>query len=241
MPMRLATCAFCLVVWSVGFGGMEGTGRFEQIRSEGATVAANKDRWRQEAVLQSGTLHDAAKITGVFLQAIPAPGQPGPESLTQLSRLSELVVRGVTTRVDGMELSGDGRSISTVFRFRVTETFKGNVAPEIRVRLPGGQVKYSDGSRAVQRVAEFNRLRLEAEYVLYLRSDGTGAYASTSGPLGVYCLTLVNVRYVNTAGLISSSPLGLDISRKRLTPPQFVSLVRQTESAMKKPRGLSAE
>jgi hypothetical protein len=167
-------------------------------------------------------------VTGHFAQSLVTEGRPGPESLSHLAHLSQRIVRG-TVESSSTALSKDGRLIHTVYVIKTLETLKGDPEASLEVRIPGGAIRL-DSATAVQVDPGFSRLRQGAEYVLYLRRSDSGGYEPTGGPLGVYCLSLVQVRFVNSAGLIATSRLGLEVSRRRLTPSAFLEFARQNVS-----------
>ena len=120
-----------------------------------------------------------------------------------------------------------------VYEVRVERAFKGTLPPVVPVVLPGGQVTFTDGSRATVRAKGFFLPGIGERDVWFLqmadpessRLAGGQAFAPSYGPLGVYQLRDDGSRVV-PRGLYRSH-LAKVIFKLNLNATEFLSAVQQ--------------
>lgn len=139
-----------------------------------------------EAMRKEG-LRGAAKLKGNFVtECDPYHHQPQ-FGLEELTKYSEVAIVGAPTRNIRSKLSTDGLDINTEYEVIVQETLKGDLptGSAITISLPGGKVKFTDGTSAEIKVIEFTPMRSGAVYTLYLNKNDEGMYILTAGPFGL--------------------------------------------------------
>jgi hypothetical protein len=139
-----------------------------------------------EAMRKEG-LRGAAKLKGTFVTDYDPYHHQPPFGLEELTRNSEVAIVGAPTRNIRSKLSTDGLDINTEYEVVVQETLKGDLpmGSTITVSLPGGKVKFTDGTSAEIKVIEFTPMRPDAVYTLYLNRNEEGMYILTAGPYGL--------------------------------------------------------
>ena len=127
-------------------------------------------------------------------------------------------------------LSQSGQTILTDYEVRVSEVFKGSASAgdSITVALPGGSIKFEDGTTAELKALGFEPLKLGATYTIFLSESAAtpNVYTLSGGPQG-----LVEIVYDKTLK-----------SHGRLTDPvNEESKGKDKETFLKEDRAKSAE
>lgn len=128
-----------------------------------------------------GTLHEAAIASGgTYIAAMTTNnGWLAFDDLKDLTRVSKIVVIG--TPVENVaRVSSDGKAVSTYYQIRVERRLKGKFGEgdTLRVALPGGKVRFDDGTTAQINTPDFPKMINGNRYLLYLNpaeSNPSGA------------------------------------------------------------------
>jgi hypothetical protein len=165
-----------------------------------STLFSQDKRAGREVMYNDGTLHEAAIASGgTYVTSDSRHPSVGPQRLKDLAKASALVVSGMAVDNVG-RISERGRSIVSVYTFRVEQSHKGNSRPgdTISVVLPGGRVSFADGTMAQVNTPNFPKMKNGERYVLFLvtlgsqKSDNGEPQADefypTSGEIGVFAL-----------------------------------------------------
>lgn len=139
-----------------------------------------------EAMRKEG-LRGAAKLKGNFVTNYDPYHHQPPFGLEELTKNSEVAIVGAPTRNIRSKLSTDGLDINTEYEVVVQETLKGDLpaGSTITISLPGGKVKFTDGTSAEIKVIEFTPMQSGVVYTLYLNKNEEGIYILTAGPYGL--------------------------------------------------------
>lgn len=102
--------------------------------------------------------------------------------LEDLANHSTVVIIG-TPRQNTPVLSGDGKSVSLDYVVRVEYVYKGNLRTGsfISVCLPGGKLKFDDGSIAEIMTPWFKKMQNNKTYALFLQSGPVNGSLTTTG------------------------------------------------------------
>lgn len=140
------------------------------------------------AVPDNRPLKEKAKASGHASEIQPPRSAPVYADLADLVNHSSAVVIGVPQQNRSV-LSTDGRSISLDYTVRLEYVYKGKLQPGdiITVRLPGGRVKFDDGSVAEVMTPWFKKMQNGKTYTLFLQSGTAGApFINTGEAQGVF-------------------------------------------------------
>jgi hypothetical protein len=192
-------------------------------------------RLRQEAAWLSGGMRSAASVSGTYMRTETAAVIGAPASLSELSALSHAIVVA-KVQSNHCQLSDDGRSVNTLFRFRLEQLLKKsptlNLGAEFEVRLPGGRADFGNGTWAQLNVAGFVMPMEGQRLLLFVRRIGGEAdlavnvgFEPTSGPLSVFALDQMRTGFVVPNGALRSV-LARDLIAKRYGVPDFIDAVR---------------
>lgn len=108
--------------------------------------------------------------------------------MADLASHSAAVIIGTPQR-NTPALSTDGKSISLDYGVRVEYVYKGRLQAgnTITVSLPGGKVKFDDGSTAEVTTPWFKKMQNGKTYALFLQAgDGNGRFVTTGEAQGVF-------------------------------------------------------
>ncbi len=166
----------------------------------------------------------------------------GPVSIAELAKLSHLIVVGTVT-TNACVLTADSRSIVTLYNVKVDSVLsgKGQKPERVTVALPGGKVIFPDQSWAEVMPSGIFMPTIDQRLVFFLRRADSnvtvgneshirgGAFVPTSGPLGVYPLTMTGRRFVQPAGY-PTSELARSVFTQKLGADGFIDLVKTTIS-----------
>jgi hypothetical protein len=108
--------------------------------------------------------------------------------LAELNANSSAVIIG--TPLDNiMNLTPDGTSVTIDYKVRVEYVYKGGVREGglVTVSLPGGMVRFADGSSAEVRTPWFKKMQHGTAYALFLKAGlRSGTFAPTGEAQGVF-------------------------------------------------------
>lgn len=154
------------------------------------------------------TLKGKAKQERRYIQA-EKPAGPGRYSeLSGLAGDSTAVIIG-TPQTNSSRLTPDGMSITLDYRVKVEYVYKGALREGdlVTVSLPGGMVKFDDGSTAEVRTSGFRKMQDGKTYALFLTPKG-GAFVPTGGAQGVFGIPTTSLtRAVQVHVLVPNDPM----------------------------------
>ena len=134
------------------------------------------------------SLRERARETGYFVARRNPARSDTFADLRGLANRSSAVIIGTPQR-NMSTLSPDGRSITIDYQVTVRHVFKGALreGDTVTVSLPGGQVRFDDGSVAEIQTPWFRKMLDGSTYALFLREDGRrGAFVTTGEAQGVF-------------------------------------------------------
>jgi hypothetical protein len=141
-------------------------------------IAPEDKRPLQERAKESG---------GVKLEKSPKKADEFAD-LAELNANSSAVIIG--TPLDNiMNLTPDGMSVTIDYKVRVEYVYKGGFQEGsfVTVSLPGGMVRFADGSTAEVKTPWFKKMQHGTAYALFLKSGPrSGAFAPTGEAQGVF-------------------------------------------------------
>ena len=140
--------------------------------------------------LRSGGLRAAAKLNGRYVENYPET-QWVSYDVKSLSRSSDEIVVARVAFIRST-LSNDGLSIESEFAITPTRSLKSNSETAKTVTLPGGLVRFEDGTSAEVRYGPERELsHSTGDFVLFLKkaSDGSG-YSINGNGQGIIALDL---------------------------------------------------
>jgi len=133
-------------------------------------------------------LKEKAKESGFFRETQTPKSNTVYADLADLANHSAAVIIG-TPQKNASVLSTDGKSISLDYSLRVEYVYKGKLQPGnlITVRLPGGRVKFDDGSVAEIMTPWFKKMQNGKTYTLFLQPGTTdGQFVTIGEAQGVF-------------------------------------------------------
>ena len=155
------------------------------------------------------TLKAKAKQERHLIQ-VEKPAGPGRYAdLSGLAGDSTAVIIG-TPQTNISQLTPDGMSITLDYRVKVEYVYKGALREGdfVTVSLPGGMVKFEDGSTAEVRTSGFRKMQDGKTYALFLTPKGRGAFVPTGGAQGVFDIPTTSVtRAVKSHVLVPNDPV----------------------------------
>jgi hypothetical protein len=182
-------CVGCLLVVVVVITVTKFVPAQNQPQADKRPPRSNRAEERMQVVeaMRKEGLRGAAKLKGNFVTDYDPYHHQPQFGLEALTKNSEVAIVGVPTGNIRSKLSTDGLDISTEYEVVVRETLKGDLptGSAITVSLPGGKVKFTDGTSAEIKVIEFTPMRSGAVYTLYLNKNKEGIYILTAGPYGL--------------------------------------------------------
>ena len=132
-------------------------------------------------------LHKVAKENGGTYKLI-TPFRPYVQqnSLGDVLQETIVVVRGSVLK-NASRLNPHGNTIRTDYEFAIESVVYGKVEKgQITVSLPGGMVRYEDGSVVEHMVPEYRRMVNGSAMILFLRRDEAGRFAPATGPTSLF-------------------------------------------------------
>ena len=148
--------------------------------------------------LRKGGLKEAARIKGDYVMTYDPFWHTPTLDLKGLTKKSGLIVTGIPVN-NRCRLTLDGFIVLTVYDVLVTEVLKGDdvkAGQTIKVALPGGKVRFKDGTSAEVRTPDFQQMSNNKTYALYLyeklaqsghifKDPSIVVHRLTSGPHGL--------------------------------------------------------
>jgi hypothetical protein len=137
---------------------------------------------------ETRSLKEKAKETRNFRDTQSPKSTAVYADLAGLANQSTAVIIGTPQRNISV-LSSDGRSISLDYAVRVEYVYKGKLQPgnTITVSLPGGKVKFDDGTTAEFMTPWFKKMQNGKTYALFLQPRaGKGQFVTTGEAQGVF-------------------------------------------------------
>jgi len=134
------------------------------------------------------TLKEKAQQTGSFRETQVPKSDVVYADLADLVNHSTMVIIG-TAEKNTPTLSSDGKSISLDYSVRAEYIYKGKLKAGslITVSLPGGRVRFDDGSVAEVMTPWFKKMQNGKTYALFLRSGAAnGQFVTTGEAQGVF-------------------------------------------------------
>lgn len=128
------------------------------------------------------TLKEQAKLTGSFRETQDPKSDIVYADLADLANHSTMVIIGTPQR-NTPTVSSDGKSISLDYSVRAEYVYKGKLQSGslITVSLPGGRVRFDDGSVAEIMTPWFKKMQNGKTYALFLRSGAANDQFVTTG------------------------------------------------------------
>jgi len=136
----------------------------------------------------------------------------GPGRYASLSALvgeSATVLIG-TPQTNISKLTADGTNITLDYQVKVEYVYKGNVREGdiVTISLPGGMVKFEDGSTAEVRTPGFRKMQDGKTYALFLAKKANNGFVPIGGPQGIFEIPTTNVtRAVKSHALVPNDPM----------------------------------
>lgn len=164
--------------------------------------SAADDQTTVRDALRRGGLREAARIKGHYVGEFDPHWDFGRFDIETLAKNSAVVIVGVPIKEVGSRLSPSGQTILTDFEVKVVQVFKGAVtaSSSVIVSLPGGSVKFDDGTTAELRTPGFEPMKMEATYTMFLSESSASPnnYILSGGPQGL--VEIVNGRTLKPHG-----------------------------------------
>ena len=154
-------------------------------------------------------LVDKARTAGKYV------GIEYPPNLNKFKTLNDLVSAAdsiviATALKNVCKPSGDGKTVTIDYEMTVEHAYKGNLSSgkTISVSIPGGLVKFADGTSAEIRTPWFKKMTNRSTYLLFLNNHGNGRLTITGGPRGLFGIpTTASNRKVVPHSLIEGDPM----------------------------------
>jgi hypothetical protein len=166
---------------------------------------------RQAAPAMSAdqTLKAKAKTDRRFILTESPVGPGRYVNLSALVGESAAVLIG-TPQTNTSKLTADGTNITLDYKVKVEYVYKGNLRESdmITISLPGGMVKFEDGSTAEVRTPGFRKMQDAKTYALFLATKDNKAFVPTGGPQGIFEIPTTNVtRAVKSHTMVPTDPM----------------------------------
>lgn len=121
----------------------------------------------------------------------------GPGHYANLSALvgeSTAVLIG-TPQTNISKLTADDTNITLDYQVKVEYVYKGNLREGdiVTISLPGGMVKFEDGSTAEVRTPGFRKMQDGKTYALFLATKANSAFVPVGGPQGIFEIPTTSV------------------------------------------------
>ena len=151
-----------------------------------------------------------------------------PLTVKALVKSSSLVVLGRPIR-NTCKLSVDGNQLTIDYDVEVSEVIKGNTIARshLLVSLPGGLIRFQDGTSAEVRTPTFRKMVSGRHYVLFLSpGDANGnTFVVTGGPQGLFEISPDGSRLTHFSADLTSPPP---------QPQNLDSVLAEVRDALKK-------
>lgn len=154
-------------------------------------------------------LKDKAKEVRNFVGG-ESPKGTAASDLAGLTKLSTDIIIG-TALENHPTLSADGKTITLNYKVRVEYVYKGKLAEgaDTTVSLPGGKVKFADGTTAEIQTGWFRKMLNGQTYALFLTPGVVnGVFVTTGQAQGVFDIpTTASDRVVKTHSGVPRDPI----------------------------------
>ena len=178
------------------------------------------------AMIADQTLKAKAKEDRRFIRT-ESPAGPGHyASLAALVVDSAAVLIG-TPQTNISKLTPDGTNITLDYQVKVEYVYKGNLRESdiVTISLPGGMVKFEDGSTAEVRTPGFRKMQDGKTYALFLATKANNAFVPIGGPQGIFEIPTTNVtRAVKSHTLVPNDPM---LKYNGMNVKDFFKVLRQ--------------
>jgi hypothetical protein len=161
------------------------------------------------AMTADQTLKTKAKEDRRLIQTENPVGPGRYANLSALVGESTAVLIG-TPQTNISKLTADGTSITLDYQVKVEYVYKGNLREGdiVTISLPGGMVKFEDGSTAEVRTPGFKKMQDGKTYALFLATKANNAFVPIGGPQGIFEIPTSSVtRAVKSHTLIPNDPM----------------------------------
>jgi hypothetical protein len=161
------------------------------------------------AMTADQTLKAKAKEDRRFILAENPVGPGRYANLSALVGESAAVLVG-TPQTNISKLTADGTNITLDYQVKVEYVYKGTLRESeiITISLPGGMVKFEDGSTAEVRTPGFGKMQDGKTYALFLARNANNAFVPVDGPQGIFEIPTTNVtRAVKSYTLVPNDPM----------------------------------
>lgn len=166
-------------------------------------------RQRAPAMTADQTLKAKAKAERRLIQTENTLGPGRYASLSSLVGESSAVLIG-TPQTNISKLTADGTNITLDYEVKVEYVYKGRLRESdiVTISLPGGMVKFEDGSTAEVRTHGFRKMQDGKTYALFLATKANNAFVPTGGRQGIFEIPTTNVtRAVKSHTLVPNDPM----------------------------------
>ena len=161
------------------------------------------------AMTADQTLKAKAKEDRRFILTENPVGPGGYANLSALVGESAAVLVG-TPQTNISRLTTDGTNITLDYQVKVEYVYKGNLRENdiVTISLPGGMVKFEDGSTAEVRTPGFRKMQDGKTYALFLATNANNAFVPVGGSQGIFEIPTTNVtRAVKSHTLVPNDPM----------------------------------
>jgi hypothetical protein len=211
---------FCLTGIIVGVS-VASTGKMSSSRSIVNTAGINTQNDADKS------LREKAKVAGHYTTEWDDPKWKEKHELKTLTKKSSLIVKGVA--YNGFcKLSADGKLITTEYVVTIDSVLKGVAPKENRVQLslPGGLVRFPEGTSATVRTPTFRKMANGRSYILFLEPGSQdGLFSLVGGPQGLFEISSDGLTAVHFSG---------DLSLPPPQPQNLADLISEIEKNIKK-------
>jgi hypothetical protein len=175
-----------------------------------------------------GRLRKGAKEKGHYVATWDDPQWKQARDIKTLAKSSSFIILG-RAAWNVCKLSQDGDQITIDYGVKVSDVIKGNVKPGINlaVSLPGGMVRFADGTSAEFRTPTFRKMNKGRTYLLFLSMDNKrgGILVPTHGPQSIFEVSLDGA---------SASHFSADFTAPQPPPQNLNAVLSEIRDAVKK-------
>lgn len=131
-----------------------------------------------------GGLARLASVAGDYVYVVLRESVVDPK-LAFLASASPLILVGTLESAGQSWLSTNGNRIFTDYVFRPDLVIKGSVSGDITVSMDGGKVAFPNGTTATLSTIEWESLKVEDRYLLFLRTSSDGRIRPSMSFFGI--------------------------------------------------------
>jgi hypothetical protein len=186
MKILLGSCVVVIGLVAMRVASVSAQPQIPDPKAERQRVLIEQTRWDEG-------IPAAAAITGKYSGGEVAHSESVPSSTATVASFSDLIVV-VQTVSSKPFLTDDQKHINTEYQVTVQRVFQdrsGEVKPGslLPVNLPGGQITLEGGAVAETHTPDFEPMREQATYLLFLQRIDKPLVAAVVGRIGSYRLT----------------------------------------------------